>query len=135
MKGKIIYSILIAIFLLYGFGKIDLKIKNKGYYKLSKLNNESNKSDSAIINGRIFDLKSRKVLPYSRFELKDFKAGCLANDSGYFEIKVKADIYKFNFACAGNTDLITKKIKIDANVKYYFIVYLDTYELYQNKKP
>jgi hypothetical protein len=132
MRNKLILPIFIIAFGIFGFSKIDLK--NKGYYKVSSSKFETNDSDSTIINGRILDLKLKTSLPYARFEVKDSKIGCLVNDSGYFKIKIKTGTYKFNFACVGNTDLVTKQVKIEAKIKYYFNAYLDSYKIYEGKK-
>ena len=120
--------ILVLSFLL--FTRFNFILKNNGYYQVSRTKSVDINSDSAIISGRIFDLKSKTPLSYSSFSIKDFKTGCQVNDSGYFEIKIKRGVYKFSFSCVGNTNLITKQIKVDSNNVYYFNAYLDSYQLY-----
>ena len=130
MGNKFAFSVCLIALVIFGF--TNLGQKNKGYYKMSS-SEYMNNSDSTIIDGLIYDLKTKKPLANARFEVKDYKIGRIVNDSGFFEIKVKSGSYKFNFAFIGNTDVTTKLIRIESKRKYHFIAFLESYKIYEKK--
>lgn len=132
MRNKLISIVIIFLFLSFVNSKTN---DNKGYYKVHIIKNETNSYDTTVvISGRVMDLKNKKPLPYAIFKVKDFKFNCLTNDSGYFKIKIKSNTYQFIFTSIGNTDLVTKKIKILTENRYYFNVYLDSHILYNKNE-
>ena len=125
-----ILCIVICIYFVAGFN-VDYTLKNKGYYKLNVQSDAVKKpTDSVIVSGTVFDLKTKQFLASSVFTIKDTKIGCLANQNGYFEKKIKAGTYKFVFTYVGNTTLITKNITLKMGSKYSFDVYMDSQIIY-----
>lgn len=136
LRTKLIFTtfliVLTILFVSFKTGK--LNVKNKGYYKLaSSVMYNGSSSDSVFVSGNIFDLKSQKALPYSVFSIKDTKIGSMVDACGHFEIKIKGGTFNFIFACVGNMDLVSKKITVDSKNKYHFVVYLDSFSLYEKK--
>jgi hypothetical protein len=104
--------------------------RNKGCYKISSSESQYQNNDSIVITGRILDIKSNNPLPYSRLEIAELKRTYFADDSGYFNIKLKPGLYRFMFACVGNMTVNTKNVKIEARKKYVLNAYLDSFVLY-----
>lgn len=105
-------------------------LKNQGFYRIERFSDTYNGSDSITISGQVFDLRSQNSLPHALFIIKDSKVGCMADNCGHFEMKLKPGIYKFVFNNAANMPLNTVKIKIETKTRYRFVAYLDTYALY-----
>lgn len=106
-------------------------LKNQGFYKISRFANEIDNSDSSIVSGHVFDLKFQNSLRYAIVFVKDKKMGCMADECGDFQLKIKPGVYSFVFQMVGNTELITSKIKIEPKTRYHIVVYLDSYVMYQ----
>ncbi|MDP2385696.1 MAG: carboxypeptidase-like regulatory domain-containing protein [Bacteroidota bacterium] len=124
-----VFFLLVCVYLTVGF-KTNCELKNKGYYKLNIESDPlNNATDSVIVSGKIFDLKTKEPLA-AILTAKDTKIGCVANQNGYFEKKIKIGTYNFIFSFVGNTTLTTKKIKLKKGVKYNFDVYLDSQIIY-----
>jgi hypothetical protein len=101
----------------------------KGNYKLKKREYWAIK-DSALIEGFVFDIDSKKMIVSGLVYIKDTKIGTMTDSTGYFKLVLPPNKYIFVATSIGCTELITKKIFLQKNEKRTLIFRLGTYIIY-----
>ncbi|MCB0380523.1 MAG: carboxypeptidase-like regulatory domain-containing protein, partial [Flavobacteriales bacterium] len=112
--------ILIGIVLIFSFGCVTSKSHNKvvkGSYEIINQEPYITENDSAIIIGSVFDVRTKKPLPYVNIQILNIKKGCSADSLGKFYFNIPSGIYEVEVLSVGNTEIKTKSIEFLSNTK------------------